>query len=569
MNAPLARGSLLLTSLLGLGAGCTVDGYAILEGDVSEDTGESSTTGADTDPGEDESDEGSNPGGLLDLPEDELPMQAGVCIVAPDQVDGALPCELEPPSEVIAPVTAWTWTGPGGEDSVLVTPLVANLDDDNDDGFVDLCDHPDIVVAAVDLPPGKTDVWPAGHLHVIDGASGATSRVIPTPIDAAVNPALGDLDGDGVPEIVALQAQGPNSPHNISERRLMAFRANGELLWAGQHWSASRGGGALAIADLDNDGSPEILAPEYVASASGELLWAPSNPARAYSMPIAVDLDLDGDLEVMFGGTAYEHDGVKLFDTPTVPQDRGSVAVANFDDDEFPEFYVQYGGDHAIFEHDGAFKTLCPTGTAEIAGAGGYPVAIHDLDGDDQAELLFGYEDRFYVLTVEADSCFVKWSKKTDALNGLSSGTLFDLLGDGHAEAIYADRSHIRLYSSTGELLFQADHSARESIANPIIADVDGDGAAEILVVSSEPVAGDDPIDANPTLVLLENADDRFVPTRRIWNQHTYHQSNVTEDGRIPAFETPHWKSDNGFRANRRAYPSDQCIPTPLESSGP
>jgi hypothetical protein len=532
---------------------CTIDGYAILV--AEESSGDESDSGAATSEGE--------PGDESDLPNDPEPLPAPSCSVAPDKLDGLLPCELAPPSAAINPVVAWTWTGPAGEDSVLATPLVANLDDDNGDGFVDVCDTPDIVVAAVDLPPDKQAAWPSGHLHVIDGAGGA-ARTFATPIDAAINPALGDLDGDGVAEIVALQAQGPNSPYQLSQRRLLAFRADGELLWAGNHWQVSRGGGAIAIADLDGDGEPEVLAPEYVADADGELRWAPADPALAFSMPTAVDLDLDGKLEVLFGGTAYTHTGIKLFDTPTVPPNRGSVAVANFDDDPMPELYVQHAGTHGVIEHDGSVKAECPIGTVELPGAGGYPVAIEDLDGDDRAELLFAYLDHLYVLAIEADACVLRWSKKIDATDGLSSGTAFDLLGDGTAEAIYADRNHVRVYADNGELLFQTEHSARESIANPVVADVDGDGVAEIVIVSSEPatIDGLDPLTVTPSLVVLENDDDRFAPTRRVWNQHTYHHRDVSELGRIPApAALDDGTLDDGFRVNHRLHVGEQCIP--------
>jgi hypothetical protein len=532
---------------------CTIDGYAILV--AEESSGDESDGGAATSEGE--------PGDESDLPNDPELLPAPSCSVAPDELDGLLPCELAPPSAAINPVVAWTWTGPAGEDSVLATPLVANLDDDNGDGFVDVCDTPDIVVAAVDLPPDKQAAWPSGHLHVIDGAGGA-ARTFATPIDAAINPALGDLDGDGVAEIVALQAQGPNSPYQLSQRRLLAFRADGELLWAGNHWQVSRGGGAIAIADLDGDGEPEVLAPEYVADADGELRWAPADPALAFSMPTAVDLDLDGKLEVLFGGTAYTHTGIKLFDTPTVPPNRGSVAVANFDDDPMPELYVQHAGTHGVIEHDGSVKAECPIGTVELPGAGGYPVAIEDLDGDDRAELLFAYLDHLYVLAIEADACVLRWSKKIDATDGLSSGTAFDLLGDGTAEAIYADRNHVRVYADNGELLFQTEHSARESIANPVVADVDGDGVAEIVIVSSEPatIDGLDPLTVTPSLVVLENDDDRFAPTRRVWNQHTYHHRDVSELGRIPApTALDDGTLDDGFRVNHRLLVGEQCIP--------
>ena len=554
--------ALLLASA---GMGCTIDVHVILDG--GEDLGDSGESEQPTDDEQDESDD--NDDAVPDLPDDPEPEPQALCQVPSGELDGHLPCLLDPPSELIAPTIAWTWTGPNGEDSVLTTPLVANLDDDNRDGFVDLCDTPDLVIAAVDLPPGKTDVWPEGHLHVLAG-DGSRSFAIATPIDAAVNPALGDLDGDGIAEIVATRAAAPNSPYAIAERQLVAFTAAGELLWSGEHWQAARGGGAIAIADLDGDGSPEILAPEYVATADGAIAWTLDDPPLAFSMPVAVDLELDGPLEVLFGGSAYAADGTWLFTAPALPHNRGSVAVANFDDDPYPELYVQFEGAHGIFEHDGSFKAECPTAMVDVAGVGGYPVAIHDLDGDGHAELLFGLQDSFHVLTVEAEHCSLRWSKKVDTNVGSSSGTVFDLLGDGAAEAIYADRSRVQLFSSEGELVFMTSHSARESISNPIVADIDGDGAAEIVITSSEPVADDlDPIAATPTLLVIGsgNADGRFAPARRVWNQHTYHHSNVREDGRVPV-EAPHWFSENSFRTNSRIKSGDLCIPPTLQSPG-
>ncbi|MFO7563971.1 MAG: VCBS repeat-containing protein [Enhygromyxa sp.] len=558
--------ALFVAPLLWVTPGCTVDVRVILDGDEGGDEGPLET-GDDqaSDEGDDQADEGP---GLADLPADTEPEPQPLCQIPSDELDGNLPCGLEPPSDQIAPVVAWTWTGPGGEDSVLTTPLVANLDDDNGDGFVDLCDTPDIVVAAVDLPPGKSDLWPAGHLHVIAG-DGSGSFVIPTPIDAAINPALGDLDGDGVPELVAAQALAPNSPYAISERRLVALSAAGELLWTGEHLQASRGGGAIALADLDGDGSPEILAPEYVATAEGALAWTIPNPPLSFSMPVAVDLDLDGELEVLFGASAYTADGTWLFTAGGVPQNRGSVAVANFDDDPHPEIYMQFDGQHGVFDHEGTLTALCPTAAIELAVLGGYPVAVHDLDGDGRAELVFGLQSRFFVLGVEDGSCSLRWSEKVDTDIGSSSGTVFDLLGDGTAEAIYADRSRVQLFSDTGELLFVAPRSARESITNPIVADVDGDGAAEIVIVSSEPVAGEaEDASPSPTLLVLENADDRLAPTRRVWNQHTYHHSNISEGARVPVEEAPHWLLENSFRSNSPTESGDSCIPPALRANG-
>jgi hypothetical protein len=51
-----------------------------------------------------------------------------------------------------------------------------------------------------------------------------------------------------------------------------------------------------------------------------------------------------------------------------------------------------------------------------------------------------------------------------------------------------------------------------------------------------------------PTVQVVRDAMDRWVPARRIWNQHTYHVTNVREDGTIPQYESPHWQALNTFR---------------------
>jgi hypothetical protein len=66
--------------------------------------------------------------------------------------------------------------------------------------------------------------------------------------------------------------------------------------------------------------------------------------------------------------------------------------------------------------------------------------------------------------------------------------------------------------------------------------------------------------------MLVENADDGFAPTRRIWNQHAYHGTNIREDGRVPTHQSPHWLEDNGFRTNPApSYAGALCQPSAVE----
>lgn len=45
------------------------------------------------------------------------------------------------------------------------------------------------------------------------------------------------------------------------------------------------------------------------------------------------------------------------------------------------------------------------------------------------------------------------------------------------------------------------------------------------------------------------------MPTRQIWNQHSYHITNVNDDGTIPRFEQNSWQTHNTYRLNLRTEP--------------
>jgi hypothetical protein len=398
---------------------------------------------------------------------------------------------------------------------------------------------------------------PAGHLYVLDTVSGETKWMIDRDVDPTATPALADLDDDGVTEILAFERSVDLIGHS-GERRVVAFEADGTVAWVSDTWVLSEhGGGGLSVADLDADGSPEILAPEHVLSADGVLLWAPPSPAPgADSIPIAADLDDDGKLEVLFGRSVYRHDGTELFEL-ALPGNKnaGVSAIANFDDDAHPEIYV-HSTSHRIFEHDGTPKVQCGD-----TNGGNLPVTVVDINGDGQAEILSNGNSSFearHLVTLgdEAPTCQVLWSVK--ASNGSTSA--FDFLADGSAEAIYSDLEWVRIYDVSGEPIAEFNRVARPSMANPVVADADNDGAAELIIVSSEPDDGQGDLVARPSVIFIQNDDDRFAPTRRIWNQHAYHATNIREDARVPVEQEPHWVGLNGFRTNPApSYSGDSC----------
>jgi hypothetical protein len=97
-----------------------------------------------------------------------------------------------------------------------------------------------------------------------------------------------------------------------------------------------------------------------------------------------------------------------------------------------------------------------------------------------------------------------------------------------------------------------------KAIEYTVVADIDDDGSAEIVVVSNDSWSG---MNTAPTVQAIRDVEDRWVPTRRIWNQHTYHVTNVREDGTIPQDEPRSWLLTNTFRTNVQSEAGGVCEP--------
>jgi hypothetical protein len=460
---------------------------------------------------------------------------------SPDLDGDVVRCIDKAPPNSFEPDVQWSFSGYEGRDNSYVMPLVANLTDDNGDGRIDLHDIPDVVVVLFGASVSDA------RIVALDGATGALQFATQMGVRDDVTPALGDIDGDGLPEIVSITRE-----QDWRVGNLVAFRHDGTLLWLGGEvtqpdLSVSFDMSCVALADMDGDGQVEILVGNALYDHTGTLQWKAATPPPMWSATTAADLDGDGKLEMVLGNAAYHHDGSEYFARhdllPGYPQ------IADFDGDGSPEIALLSADGLHLLSHDG---TSIAT-TAMNVGSMRPPAAVHDFDGDGTPELAIAGLSEFDV--VRADGS-IMWSAPVDDVSGWAVGTAFDFLADGTAEVVYGDEHKLSVFGDQGMVVYQGTRSSTTGIEYPVVADIDNDGSAEIVVVSNL-----NPADANrsPVVQAYRDKEERWIQARRIWNQHTYHVTNVYEDGRIPQHERPSWQLFNTFRTNAATEAGELC----------
>jgi hypothetical protein len=219
-------------------------------------------------------------------------------------------------------------------------------------------------------------------------------------------------------------------------------------------------------------------------------------------------------------------------------------------------------------------------------GWGGPPV-VADFDGDGVPDFGTAGPDNYFVFAVKCwpnggPGCAgpgLLWTKGTrDQSSGGTGSTVFDFNGDGKAEVVYRDECFLRVYDGTsGKTVFAQQITSGTCLEQPVIADTDNDGHADIVVPSdnvqmgfNECAGASDPdtgmnftgYSANGKgIFVLQDPLNRWAPSRAIWNEHSYHISNVNDDGTVPAQEQPNWKKWNNFRQNVQGAVGGMNVP--------
>ena len=389
-------------------------------------------------------------------------------------------------------------------------------------------------------------------------------QVVPILANTAnFGPGVWDLNDDGVPEIL------------VDE---MVFDANGCLLNTATALDYLKHGPMTAIADVDLDGAPDLVRFDKIASWNTATTewetksWFVSSAAHKAGHVAVVDL---GDYSEVPGqplpNQLPEVVVVSAETTTFNPDSTGTIRVQALDGEVVwgpIELYHDagipggHGGPPTASDFDG-------DGYVEFAAAANQYYAVYDPDclaslmGASPPQRPGGKCDRAPAMASLPDG--ILWAQPSQDFSSSGTGSsIFDFDGNGSGEAVYGDECYVRVYEgATGEVIFSAPASSGTGFELPVIVDVDGDFATEIVVSRSigpdcpatDPLfAGSTPFVKQGGFVILRDPEDRWAASRPIWNQHAYSITHVTDDGRVPASSQmlPNWTQPglNNFRQN-------------------
>lgn len=263
------------------------------------------------------------------------------------------------------------------------------------------------------------------------------------------------------------------------------------------------------IADVDNDGKPEILHGEFggyvicINAENGSISWEIPVDTNSWiqTAPTIVDLDGNGQLDFVVGtwnnvnkqdNKVYAYRGNNhslLWSYPIGDVMYHGTAVADLDKDGKPELVIGSYNDtlYCINGENG-------TTNWKYAASGGYigaPVSIGDIDNDGNCEVVFVSGG---VITALSNTGTYKWHYNGEtSFRGVA---LADINNDVYLDVIFATDEYaghggkvIALNGNNGTLIWSKDLSAHYGNPDftfdnaPLVADFDNDDSLEVFIV--------------------------------------------------------------------------------------
>ena len=148
---------------------------------------------------------------------------------------------------------------------------------------------------------------------------------------------------------------------------------------------------------------------------------------------------------------------------------------------------------------------------------------------------------------IRLDTGEVLWKKPIEDYQGqcgASGAAVFSFFGDGKQDIVYHDSEFIYVWRADGTEVYKSPRNSSTLLETPVVADIDNDGHAEILI-TNEGLGG-----TNNGLTALSDSANSWPATRRVWTQWNYHVTDANENATVPRIEQPFWKTSRLWRGN-------------------
>lgn len=341
--------------------------------------------------------------------------------------------------------------------------------------------------------------WHADGTEMLDGDEDPqTWGVLNTyGLDYVAPITLGDLDTQPGKEIIG---------SSYSTKQIYCFDYQGNVLAGWPKTTEQNVRAAVVCGDLDGDNILEIIAvdqsgviyawhadgTEYrdLGGTDGVFFRTAVPPATHYQTPAVCDIDDDYRDEIILGtlvDTVYvlNGDGSSVAGWPKATNGdcAGSIAVGDIDDDGDLELVVPTKSSEVnAYHHDGSVLWtrwvsnsifFCPS------------PALADFDGDGQLETVMAGSNRKLYIIRSNGTDYTGWPIfYSNTTYTESSPVVADIDGDGSLDILLGDESrYVNAWDIGGNLLAGFPIATGDFVrATPTVADVDNDGDTEIVL---------------------------------------------------------------------------------------
>lgn len=409
------------------------------------------------------------------------------------------------------------------------------------------------------------------RLFILNGKDGTTKQSINLSYRPEHGVTMGKIDG-----VVWFFISGRGG--EIEGYAFNAGTGKFERKWNASTGSTNRRPVVLGLADFKGTGNVQLYYKNEIRDAkTGTRLVRNSSSNWENSTvfaPVAVDILDDSEcshctgLELVAGGMIYAVNlgngsadngsltkvrdikdasvGGTEFRVKPTNENWSSTSVADFDLDGHLDVIASgadKNGRTTIFYwnvHKDEVKTFRPQPNWE-KGAGRPNIA--DFDGDGKLNITFVSGSKLFGLDENLNQMWAVTIRENTS--GFTGTSVFDFNGDGKYEIVYRDEEYLYIINGEdGSVHRREPCRSRTSSEYPVVVDVDGDGATEICVVCNYDDNKEPWNDGNATqyghVRVYKSDGETWVPSRKVWNQHTYFNVNVNDDLTIPRQQQKH-----------------------------